>query len=101
MSFRTPPRIPNFDYRAPASHFVTFCTQKRLSLFSDDRHARIVSDVILDIHAADRFYLYAFCVMPDHVHLFVRLRDATVHLSRLVRLMKFRTGRAINQPGCW
>jgi putative transposase len=34
------------------------------------------------------YWLYAYCVMPDHMHAAIRSRDHGVHLSRIVAMLK-------------
>ena len=98
---RIPPRLPRFDYSGSHSHFVTFCTQGRVPLFRDARRAEIVQEALLAYRNAGLFWLHAYCVMPDHVHAYVRLKPNRRHLSRIVAGIKVTCSRAFEMPRCW
>ncbi len=49
---------------------------------------------------AGLFWLYAFCIMPDHIHIYLRTRG-TRHLSRIVAGLKLSVTRAIDRRLHW
>ncbi len=64
-------RLPGFDYRSPHAYHLTWGTVDRKQLL---RNPSIVIPLIeeLKVEAKDRgILLYAYCFMPDHVHLLV------------------------------
>ena len=67
---------------------LTFCVAKRARVFEDHRLADIAVRMIKNLRDAGWYWLYAYCVMPDHVHVVLRLRAADRHLSRIVATMK-------------
>ena len=79
--------------------------RRRISRYEDLGHgacvlrrpelARIVQDTLTASHATD-CHLFAWCIMPNHVHTLFRLAGAQP-LGRLVGRWKGSTSRCINQ----
>src|SRR5450631_1407711 len=86
--FRAPPRLETVDYRAARSYLVTFCVKNRTKKFSDPILATIACRWIKSFRDSGWYWLYAYCVMPDHVHVAMRVRDHNVHLSRIVAMIR-------------
>src|SRR5229473_2471359 len=51
------------------SHFVTFCCYHRRRLFTTDASRRIFESALERVRRSFRPHVYAYVVMPDHVHL--------------------------------
>ena len=81
-------RVADYDYATPGAYFVTICTANRAKLFwemvgadiirpQDIRMSsigKIVEKGILQIaDHYDNVSVDIFCIMPDHVHLIVRI----------------------------
>jgi len=65
----TPPRLLGFDYNAARTYFVTFYILHRWPVFRIELAARIAVSAILTLRSRQWYWLYAYCVMPDHVHM--------------------------------
>jgi putative transposase len=64
---------PDFD---PAHlYFVTTTAVQRAHIFQRDVIKRILVDGLYYLHIMDRTELYAFVIMPNHVHLIIRCRE--------------------------
>jgi|SRR5579863_4040150 len=87
-SFRTPPRLTDVDYRERRTYVITFCVHKRHPVFMNPKLAEIACAAFRRYCDSGWYWLYAYVVMPDHVHLVVRVRDRGVHLSRIVGMLK-------------
>jgi len=72
--------------------FLTLCTARKTRLFSDDAAATQVVQTIARLHRPDQ-KIFVYCVMPDHVHLVVLLRNRTP--GEFVQPMKSIVTRAI------
>jgi putative transposase len=72
----------------PRSYLVTFCVKDRQPVFSERRNAHSACHAILRCRTQNLYHLYAYCVMPDHVHLAIRLADKGMHISRVVGVLK-------------
>jgi putative transposase len=84
----TYPRLHSFDYRRQRTYFVTFCAKNRRSLFADPTAARIAKQVVVDYRDREWFWLLSYCIMPDHVHLLLRLWNGDRSLSQVVGVIK-------------
>jgi putative transposase len=51
------------------SHFVTFCCYHRRSLFSADASGRVFESALERVRRTFGLRIYAYVVMPEHVHL--------------------------------
>jgi len=85
---RTPQRLTNIDGAAPHSYLITFCVKNRRRVFSQRRAAQCACDAIVRCRTLKLYHLYAYCVMPDHVHLAIRIADRRVHVARVVAILK-------------
>ena len=86
--FGTCQRLQGYDYRLPRLYFVTICTKAREPVFRDPRLAAIAKAVIVDYRKRNWYWLLAFCVMPDHIHILIKLRDGARPLPRVVASIK-------------
>ncbi len=83
---------PDFD----PSHlyFVTTTAVRRAHIFRRDLIKRILVDGLYHLHVVDCTELYAFVIMPNHIHLIIRcceddplkdvVRDFKANMARLV-----------------
>ena len=92
---RTPPRLLNVDYTQKRTYFVTFCVARRREEFANPRNASLACACISQMRDEGHFWLYAYAVMPDHVHLVLRLRGDGLSLSRVVAKLRSAISRAI------
>lgn len=58
-------------YQDEYPYFVTTNTRNRKPFFDDIRYAQLLHKIILEACKMKDFLVYAFCVMPDHLHLLV------------------------------
>ena len=97
-----PRRLHGFDYRGRHSCFLTFCTYKRRELFVDVSIAGMVLRQILRTAGRLDFAVFAYCVMPDHVHLLLRGRSERADLRHFAKTAKQSTGQLfrgrLNEP---
>lgn len=83
-----PPRLKGFDYSAERMYFVTMCTKNRVPAFADPKIAEIAKSVIMRYRSDGRYYMYAYCIMPDHIHLLLKLRAGNGRLDTLIAVIK-------------
>jgi putative transposase len=76
-----------------ARYFVTLCTLKRQPVLCRDSVPEIVFET-LQLCSED-FELIASVIMPDHVHVIIRLGNVT--LSRAIQVFKSLSAIAINR----
>jgi putative transposase len=64
-------RLEGFIYVGKIPYSLTVCTNWRRRAFHDKAFARDAIDKLLRTAAKFAFAVYAYCVMPDHVHFVV------------------------------
>jgi putative transposase len=62
-------RLPSASYLGRQIYFVTICSARRKTLFTNPELAALLLDVLQAKCSAHAFNIYAFCFMPDHIHL--------------------------------
>jgi len=83
---------PDFD---PAHlYFVTTSAVQRAHIFRRDTVKRILVDGLYHMYVVDRTQLYAFVIMPNHVHVIVRCQEDDP-LKDVVRDLKANMARLI------
>ncbi|MDQ6767184.1 MAG: transposase [Candidatus Eremiobacteraeota bacterium] len=85
---RRPKRLASFNYRGEHTYYLTFGTWKRVPAFADPTVAATACRVILRYRNEGRYYLYAYVVMPDHIHVLLKLRKSAGELSTIVATIK-------------
>src|SRR5688572_19553415 len=75
-------------------YFVTTTAEKHAHLFQEDVVKRIILDSFHFLRTAGRMNLYAFVIMPNHVHFIARF-SANHSLSDVMRDFKRHTARQI------
>ena len=89
---RRPMRLPSYDYSEAGDYFLTACTKGRKPILSsvgrDDlgapcvtltRYGTIAEKFILTIPKTyDNVFLEKYVIMPNHIHLLLRLADTHV-----------------------
>ena len=94
---RKRPRLRTFDYVGRYRYFLTFCTHHRRRLFEDCGVVDLVLPHILHSAARCEFAVPAYCLMPDHVHLFVKGQADDSDLRVFVKLAKQTSSYAYSQ----
>lgn len=87
-------RLYDFDYSdADHAYFVTMCAEKYPAPFTDER---LAAEIIASLHWLRNnrgLVVYAYCLMPDHLHLLVQLGDQRYTLGNIVSAFKTFTTR--------
>ncbi|MBQ6839125.1 MAG: transposase [Oscillospiraceae bacterium] len=117
---RKPNRIEAYDYSLNGAYFVTVCTRDREKIFWDIVGADIIRPQNVPLSSIGEIAVQAicqipkhyenvfvdkYCVMPDHVHLILRIElemDGRIisapTVSTVVGSMKRWTSRQIGRP---
>jgi REP element-mobilizing transposase RayT len=95
-TFRRSPRLAEYDYQGPLNAFLTLVTRGRRPIFEDAGLAQIALDH-LNV-TAEKFdaQVFAYCIMPDHVHLLVFI-DEHASMKEFVRRFKQTSGFALKK----
>ena len=83
------PRKTRREWNEPGhAHFVTYSCFRRLPLLTRDRTRRWVIEAFETARAVHRFALWAYVIMPEHVHVLLRPRDAGYEMRRILVALK-------------
>jgi len=69
------------------AHFLTFSTYQRVPVFGDDRFCLRFLDVLDRERQRQDFEVWAYVLMPDHVHVLIWPREA-YDISSILRAIK-------------
>jgi REP-associated tyrosine transposase len=101
---RKPIRLKPSVYIGQHWYFITVCTFKRQPLFRDATLVLIALEELRRACVRHSFDVYAYCFMPDHVHLELVARTAHSELAELMRDFKGRCtplARRLGIPILW
>jgi putative transposase len=85
----TPHRKQKITYDIPGhAHYLTFSCQKRLPLLSKDRSRQWVVDALQIARTKLDFDLWAYVMMPEHLHLLIRPRHEHYEIERILAAIK-------------
>ncbi len=67
-------RLLNFDYAQPGyAYFLTLCVKDSLPVFGNHELAARVVSILQEDRSRRGIRVFAYCLMPDHLHLVVSL----------------------------
>jgi len=93
-------RLDSGIYRTPdLPCFVTIATKGKQAIFSQRNLAENFVALLTTMCKEDGIPLYAYCVMPDHVH-FLLSASRTRGIIEFVREIKSRSTKLAWQHGC-
>jgi len=81
-------RLPFTDYRGRRIYFVTLCFHNRRRFGANPRLARWLIGKLQKHAATCQFFVHAYCVMPDHMHVLAAAASDTSNLMRFVESFK-------------
>jgi putative transposase len=84
-------RLPATQYLGQRWHFVTICCESRRHVFANTQNASRLIEELRRAASATAFAVFAYCVMPDHLHLLVQGIQASSNLSMFVKALKQKT----------
>lgn len=90
--YRKRPRLKDFGYKGYHRYFVTICTHNRIPIFKNDALVRRSIKILKDISNNLGFKVWAYCFMPDHLHLLVEGESPDSDLKRFISSYKQYTG---------
>ena len=90
-------RLPADRYVGQQWYFLTLCCDGRQPEFSIPEIARRLIEILRRTSETAQFSIYAYCVMPDHVHMLVcglaETSDLLVFVKRLKQITSFEFRR--------
>ena len=96
-------RIENYDYNQNGAYFITICVQDRKQILSeivgDDAlivpkaYGKIVEKYIRNIPEIEKYV-----IMPDHIHMIIRLDNGTMWASSPTDMVDNARGSSYSHP---
>src|SRR5262245_26774765 len=87
-----PPRLKHFDYTGFHRYSLTFCTDQRRRVFTDQRVVDLVLSQISRAANERGFEIPAYCFMPDHLHLLLHGQSEVADCKKFIILAKQYSG---------
>ena len=82
-------RLQGFNYAdSDHAYFVTICAADRATPFKRTDMAQTVVDSLMWLRQHRGVSIYAYCLMPDHLHLLLQLPARSAPLGTIVGSMK-------------
>jgi putative transposase len=91
-------RLRNFDYRNPGPYHIILGTLHKRRLLADSQLAERLITLLEEEAIAAGALVYAYCLMPDHVHILLS-PGPDQNIIRLIQRFKSRATRIHRQLG--
>jgi putative transposase len=86
-------RLKHFDYKGFFRYFVTICTHNKERVFENDLLlVEWLTDILREKANSFGFKVWAYCFVPDHLHLLIEGKDAFSDMRRFISSYKQSTG---------
>jgi putative transposase len=93
IKYKPKPHLKDFDYRGYYHYFVTICTDRKKNFFVKNNHLIKKIIEVLDQTGKKQFFtVWAYCFMPDHLHILVEGINVHSDLKKFMKDFKQRTG---------
>jgi putative transposase len=92
---RKSPRLTGFDYNEARAYHITVVTLERTPIFEQPVFASSVLETMRQHHERFGHRLYAFALMPDHLHLLLNPAGSGKSVIELIGGLKSLTTRAL------
>ena len=97
MNRRRPPRLPGPVYIGVKAYFLTICCDERRTILLQQKARDLVLFELRRTSDNHRFAVFAYCLMPDHLHLVVEGCTDSSNCTTFARVFKQRTAFAWKQ----
>ena len=89
IAYKKRTRLKEFNYKGLYRYFITICTFNKDQIFKDN--PSIVTgliDILREQSRTFRFKIWAYCFMPDHIHLLLEGDDVNSDLRKFISSFK-------------
>jgi putative transposase len=93
ITYRKRTRLKEFDYRGHQRYFITVCTFHKEHVFTNNPSSVIeLIGLLREKSRSLGFKVWAYCFMPDHLHLLVEGNDIDSDLKKFISSFKQVSG---------
>ena len=90
-----PSYLRNYVYGG--TYFFTLVTKNRIKIFNDSESINAFLSAVETIRGYHHFEILAYCVLPDHIHLLLKLEENDRDFSSRVKEIKKKATRLLRQ----
>ncbi|PIP13767.1 MAG: hypothetical protein COT45_04330 [bacterium (Candidatus Stahlbacteria) CG08_land_8_20_14_0_20_40_26] len=90
-------RLQNFNYTGNYRYFITICTHDKKVVFLNSNINDWIVFTLRTLADESRFAVWAYCIMPDHIHLLIEGQDDKSDMRKFIALFKQKTGYEYKQ----
>jgi putative transposase len=91
ISYPKRPRVKYFSYKGQFAYFITICTSLKKNVFVSKIAFESVYGYLLDTSKDFNFEIYAYCFMPDHLHLLLVAGEEAADLNKFIKTFKLKS----------
>src|SRR3954451_3249864 len=96
---RKPNRLPAHCYKGQNVYSLTLCTQNRKPLFTNPDLVSTTLTTLKFTCSTHSFTVYAYCFMPDHLHLILLAQRKSASLPKTIQSFKSLAATQARQAG--
>ncbi len=85
-------RLPNFNYKGGYRYFITICTYNKKLVFNNRDIGYWIIEILRILSDKSEFTIWAYCLMPDHIHLLIEGKHDRADMRSFISLFKQKTG---------
>jgi len=91
VEHRKPSRLKSFSYQGYCRYFITIRSHNLKPHFIRDKVVTKVVEILRNVAEQEGFAVWAYCFMPDHLHLLIEGRNSAADMRRFATLLKQKT----------
>jgi len=84
--------LKNFDYKGPYRYFITICCFNKKPVFKASVLIKWLTNALQEKSKSYGFKTWAYCFMPDHMHLLIEGGDENSDMKQFIKSYKQYTG---------
>lgn len=84
-------RLKSFNYKGNFRYFITLCTFNKEPIFKEDELVNWLIGILRGKSQSFGFRIWAYCYMPDHLHLLIEGKDPDSDMKRFISSFKQHT----------
>jgi putative transposase len=90
-------RIGDFSYKGCYRYFITLRCHNRIEHFTDRGIISAALQILRKTAEQRHFYIWAYCFMPDHLHLFIEGKTENADMRKFISVLKQKTAFWFNR----
>ena len=88
MKFHKNLRLADFSYTGFYKYFVTIVCNGKKPAFTEENIVKESLDLLKDISLSYGFSIWAYCFMPEHLHLLIEGQKEDSNLKKFIPMLK-------------